>query len=496
MIKERTPEVEYIEAFPIEQLSGAEYNPRLLRDEKRQKLKESITKLGFLFPVIAHQRKFDNNRYVLLAGHQRMRILKELGRDTVPTILIKFPLTLTREKNINQWHNEVENHFIKPNYALEVNCPLKENEIQMVDIKHIVFKYNLNQTYGGRNLRPLLERIQSLINLMMVFGNFNTCILGIDKNDKYKILFGFEYLVACERLGIPARISLVPKDKTEIAEEYLGDKYGVNDFSSIYSTNTYKQSDAQPQRLKNDSKAYKNFFKFFENDDLQGKRFLDIFCGKGVQAEEVKKGKFAKIFSAIDNFELFAVGKRFNLSMQITRYEIQRTYNSMLRAGGGNFTKDSLYDYVICDSVINSVDSLQAESDVIRCIFAFTKAGGLFAINGRTIEEATRKIGEIKHLDKDGFECKEACGSYFFQRYHRSKPHFIECVNNAIPSDSYELVSYHIDGYFYAIFRKKYDILTNEMCESIKREFDLCHKDVSIGYGDKMVSLFKSIYKD
>lgn len=106
-------EVEYIEAFPIKDLSGAEYNPRLLTDEKREKLKKSITELGFLFPVIAHKRKFDNDRYVLLAGHQRMRILKELGKDVVPCILIKFPLTLTKEKRINQWHNEVEKSLRK-----------------------------------------------------------------------------------------------------------------------------------------------------------------------------------------------------------------------------------------------------------------------------------------------------------------------------------------------------------------------------------------------
>lgn len=149
----------------------------------------------------------------------------------------------------------------------------------------------------------------------------------------------------------------------------------------------------------------------------------------------------------------------------------------------------------MCDSVINSVDSLQAELDVIRCIFVFTKANGLFAINGRLTEQAVNgTYDSIRHLDADGFECKEMDGHYFFQRYHRSKKHFLDIVNEAIPADSYDLEFFKLDGYFYCIFRKKYDILTNEMCESIKREFDLCHKDTSIGYGDKMLSLFKSIY--
>lgn len=58
----------------IEELHGADYNPRIISDESFSKLKESLRTFGVCKPVIA------NSNGILIAGHQRTKAMKEIGR--------------------------------------------------------------------------------------------------------------------------------------------------------------------------------------------------------------------------------------------------------------------------------------------------------------------------------------------------------------------------------------------------------------------------------
>ena len=51
--------------------------------EKFEQLKDSILRIGVLSPVIV--RKIENQRYEILAGHNRVRCVRELGMETVLT---------------------------------------------------------------------------------------------------------------------------------------------------------------------------------------------------------------------------------------------------------------------------------------------------------------------------------------------------------------------------------------------------------------------------
>lgn len=55
-------------------------------ESKKQEVKESIEKFGVLNPIIV--RPIENDQYEIIAGHNRVEISKELGKTTIPTIIM------------------------------------------------------------------------------------------------------------------------------------------------------------------------------------------------------------------------------------------------------------------------------------------------------------------------------------------------------------------------------------------------------------------------
>lgn len=51
-------------------------------DNKKQEVKESIEKFGVLTPIIV--RPIDNEKYEIIAGHNRVECSKELGKESIP----------------------------------------------------------------------------------------------------------------------------------------------------------------------------------------------------------------------------------------------------------------------------------------------------------------------------------------------------------------------------------------------------------------------------
>lgn len=81
----------------IADLVMADYNPRQWSERDREDLKASLSKFGFVDPVIVNSIKKRKN--VVVGGHFRTAMWKELGHDTVPCVFLK--LTLEQEKELN-----------------------------------------------------------------------------------------------------------------------------------------------------------------------------------------------------------------------------------------------------------------------------------------------------------------------------------------------------------------------------------------------------------
>jgi DNA modification methylase len=102
--------------YDVNNLIFAEYNPRELTKDQHQDLKDSITRFGFVDPLIVNTHKERKN--ILVGGHQRLKIAKELGYKDVPCV--EVDLTPNKEKELNvrlnkntgQWDwDALANHF-------------------------------------------------------------------------------------------------------------------------------------------------------------------------------------------------------------------------------------------------------------------------------------------------------------------------------------------------------------------------------------------------
>lgn len=83
---------------PINELRASEYNPRKHSKEQSEQLKESIRRFGLVDPIIANS--FEERKNIVIGGHFRLEVAKELGFQTVPVVYVHIS-DLTKEKELN-----------------------------------------------------------------------------------------------------------------------------------------------------------------------------------------------------------------------------------------------------------------------------------------------------------------------------------------------------------------------------------------------------------
>jgi DNA modification methylase len=83
---------------PINQLKPATYNPRKWNASATTQLKESIKRFGLVDPFIVNSAP--NRKNVIIGGHFRWTIAKEMGIKEVPIVYVNIP-NIEREKELN-----------------------------------------------------------------------------------------------------------------------------------------------------------------------------------------------------------------------------------------------------------------------------------------------------------------------------------------------------------------------------------------------------------
>lgn len=97
----------------IDDINPADYNPRVELDPNSREwgdLERSLTEFGVVEPLVINTR---TGR--LVGGHQRLRVLKELGHTEVP--VVEVDLDDTQEKQLNIALNKVEGRWNDPALA-------------------------------------------------------------------------------------------------------------------------------------------------------------------------------------------------------------------------------------------------------------------------------------------------------------------------------------------------------------------------------------------
>ena len=223
--------------------------------------------------------------------------------------------------------------------------------------------------------------VNEICKLILKYGNVLSCVIA-----KNKVIYGCEYIKACKILNIKINTYIVNDDKFEKVIYYLNQQYGQYYYGDI-ERKTYVQGLAQLNRSVEKRENLKQnksvLYTYLVNEYLKTQKddisILDFGCGKGAYINSLSK-KYKNALGLEfynNNFKSINITKG---NKQIDRL-IEYLKNN----------KD--FDVVVCDSVLNSVDSVEAERSVITCLNLFTN-NRLF-ISGRTLEGV--RMGKAKN---------------------------------------------------------------------------------------------------
>lgn len=381
-----------IEYIDISTIKPASYNPRKISEEQFEHLQESVKLLGMISPILVNSK---NN--TIIAGHQRTKACKAVGVTRVPAIFIDG-VEIGDEIKFNQIHNAIDKLEEKKTY-LRGDFPV--DEFFEADSKDF--------TIGGTSAAYVKE----ICKLMNKYGNSLSCIVC-----KGEVITGENYAYACKLLNVPVNTMVVPDEKYEILKSYIYQDYGEYSYDNI-KRNTFVQGLAQMHRLGsqkeggrlNKSCLYENMvLPYMKNDKYS---ILDFGCGKAAYITSLKKRHEA-------------VGIEFynNNGHSI----IVSKGNKMIDDFIMHVKEKGVFDIVVCDSVLNSVDSVKAENSVISCLNLFCKDNGKLFISGRPIDmvrarermekDTSNKLRYLEFLDDNNFTANFRKGQWYFQHFN------------------------------------------------------------------------------
>lgn len=434
----------------IDDIQPADYNPRHLSDEAFEMLRESLNELGQLKPVIYRK---DNN--VILAGHQRTRALKSLGIDKCLAIGVTLNSENT-EVRFNQFHNMTE--FAVYDGDPKIKFRLSDNSEGV----HVVQAADVDIVETCKGGADFLKELCVMLNR---YGNFGMPIC--DKNGDCHI--SALYAMASKLTNTPLHVLVASDDVIRRARFYLAKEYGEFSYDHIQRT-TWMQCLAQMHRYTKHSltKRAENTSVLYEkvvlpklsNMPNNGKDLRILDFGSGEFGAVNKLMSLGYDIRGVEPY--YRTGTKIDYAKNAKRYEIVAS----------EVKKDGLYDIVICDSVLNSVDTLQAYNDVINCCIALTKMGGLIFYSGRIKESQHARMSMSKNktlyfMDSDGFSGNARNNVFFFQKFCTKEQ--IECVAKKIGPFS---VYYNSNSYKVTA-KKEHDISDEEALASLAREWDM-----------------------
>ncbi len=430
-----------IKLINIKDIKPADYNPRIIKEQQFNNLKSSIKEIGFVLPIIVNS---DNN--TIVAGHQRTKASESLGINTVPAIFVNN-IGEGDEIKFNQLHNgaDMDNESIGSVASGQpTGFAVLDNKLFSVD----------------NTATPVVKEICKLI---LKYGN---CLCAIASTNG-KVVLGHSYIKACQLLGYKVNTNIIPKDKAEIALKYFRQDYGEYNYSKI-KRQTYVQGLAQLYRTVEKREGRKQWASKLYNQNvlphIKSKKYsiLDFGCGKGAYINSLKD-------------QHTAVGVEF---FNHNRHSINVSKgNKMIDELISHIKTNGLFDIVVCDSVLNSVDSVEAEQAVMAVCNLFCK-DTLF-ISGRPLDDVYYKLQMkrdknvakrlVEFLDDNNFSAYYRSGNWYFQHWHSE-----EDIRKLLEEFGFEIINLNYgNGSWQVEARKVKNLSTETYKKAVDFEFNL-----------------------
>ena len=217
---------------------------------------------------------------------------------------------------------------------------------------------------------------------------------------------------------------------------YFGEDYGEYSYDHI-KRDTYVQGLAQLYRSvsRDDGKRAQHSTLYtrhvipYLKEHPAASTVIDFGCGKGDYIRHLKKMGYE------------ALGVEF-FNNNGTVIDISKG-NRMVDEFIDHINESPRFDVVVCDSVLNSVDSAKAERSVID--FLNLVATDRLFISGRPIDAVTEKMhlnqdvsnGKryVEFLDSDNFTANYRKGKWYFQHFHSK-----EQIKKSLEEGGFEIV--------------------------------------------------------
>ena len=444
-----------METIRIKDVKPAEYNPRLLTDEAKTRLKESIQTLGCIKPIIVNA-----SNKTIIAGHQRTTVMQEMGITECKAFVLEN-IKEADEVRFNQFHNKCE-------YEINEKAPIIRVSGELVEGYNRIANENIEIIKRG----TLAMLNNQLCRLLTLYGEFGAPIC--DK--KGNVLISSAYAYATKMTGRDMFVYVLSDEKVKDALKYFSRDYGIFSYAKL-KRNTYMQGLAQMSRLRGGKKGKGNSFQstLYERYVIpylkgQGKnlRIIDFGAGQMDYANKLKKLGYDIL--GVEPFHFKNGTRKIDVSGNKRRF-LKVCYDLKTRGR---------YDVVICDSVLNSVDSIEAHDAVVYTCKALCKVGGKIFISGRPLEhieeiEASKKTFDTKRqyihfLDENLFSGIYRNGAWFFQKFH-DKQRREEILN--ILGDGKIFCLYDRNSSFQIVATKKDDEDNGTYIKALQFEWNL-----------------------
>lgn len=436
-----------MQTIKISDIKPASYNPRCLSDGAFKTLKKSITELGIIKPIVVNKR---NN--IIIAGHQRTKAMEALGIKECPAFLLE--LQESDEIRFNQLHNKCEYEINPLSPKVKINCKLKYG-FQRVNHKYVEILDNGKM--GAIN--------NELCRLLVKYGDFGCPIADMSGD----VFVSSAYARASKLLGKDLWV-YCSNEKDKIIK-FMSETYGEFSYDNIERT-TWHQSYAQMYRLRNGVKLNKStLYHYFVIPYLEknkGKRILDFGAGEKDYCNRL----------ALNGYNIIGVDP----------YHKKKGYRH-IDVGGNtrdflaiceSIKNNGLFDVVICDSVLNSVDSQQAENNVINTLRALCKDNGVIFVSGRCFEYAEyqnnrdgakgSRQSDMRFFDKNNYTAIFRNGEWFYQHYHNAEQR--QNVLNRIGEGECHVL-HNRKAAFQIVARKTKPISTDDALNALMAEFNM-----------------------
>jgi ParB family chromosome partitioning protein len=382
--------------FPVARLRPAAYNPRIIGEDARAALRASIQRFGFCKPVLC------TTGGLLVAGHQRSQAARALGLETVPA-WVMANVAPADEMRFNQLHNGADlDDCDKP-----VRVPPGLAASGFAEVPPDAIDCAMDSE--GAHQRAEIAK------LVLKYGPWG-CVVATQSG---RVVSSPQYAIVCRQLAVPCRVYYVPDTLEDDARQAFARAYGEFSYAHLPRT-PWLQAYAQPYRLRGDGTVNRaQLYEDFVKPQLRpGERVLDFGCGQGDYVAALAR-------AGVDILGVeFYRRARGNDAIDVA------AVRAMVDAALGSWRTHGGFDVVVCDSVVNSVDSVQAGADVLTCVAAMVRPGGRVYLSGRSREGialSARQRTRVRHnnwkrevefLDADGFSALYTRGGWTYQRFH------------------------------------------------------------------------------